>query len=203
MRVTDGETMEIVQMVLCGSLNKNITGKLNTLGVNAIGICGKDSKLIEVKRIEKKNGVDYGFVGDIRSINASFIMKLLENDIIPVISSVGVDSEGNSYNINADTAAAEIAAALTAEKIIFLTDVDGVRRIASDNSTLISEIGIAEIQKLIAEGVIADGMIPKMQACVRCIQMGINRAHIVNGTISHPILLEIFTDKGIGTMVTA
>ena len=203
LRVTGKETMDVVQMVLCGKLNKDITSKLNCLGGKAIGICGKDSKLIEVEKKGSVDGVDLGYVGEIKKINAEVLKILLEDEFIPVIATVGTDDEGNSYNINADTAAAEIAAALKAEKVIFLTDIDGIRRDQNDPSTLIPVLSKDEVHRLIDEGVISGGMIPKVMACVNCVDKGIERAHIVNGTIPHPVMLEIFTDSGIGTMVTA
>lgn len=203
LRVTGKETMDVVQMVLCGKLNKDITSKLNCLGGKAIGICGKDSKLIEVEKKGSVDGVDLGYVGEIKKINAKVLKILLEDEFIPVIATVGTDDEGNSYNINADTAAAEIAGALKAEKVIFLTDIDGIRRDQNDPSTLIPVLSKDEVRRLIDEGVISAGMIPKVMACVNCVDKGIERAHIVNGTIPHPVMLEIFTDSGIGTMVTA
>lgn len=202
LRVTDKSTMEVVQMVLCGKLNKDITSKLNSLGVKAIGICGKDAKLIEVKKNESSD-VDLGFVGDITKINIRLLEILANDEYIPVIATVGTDDAGNSYNINADTAAAEIASAIKAEKLIFLTDIDGIRRVENDPSTLIPVISVAEIQNMIDSGAISGGMIPKVKACIQSVHMGINRTHIINGTIPHPIMLEIFTDTGIGTMITA
>lgn len=202
LRITDKSTMEVVQMVLCGKLNKDITSKLNCLGVKAIGICGKDAKLIEV---EKKNGgsVDLGYVGEITKVNTKILELLAGDEYIPVIATVGTDADGHSYNINADTAAAEIASALKAEKLIFLTDIDGIRRNENDPSTLIPVIKLDEIQDMIASGAISGGMIPKVKACIKSVQMGIHRTHIINGTIPHPVMLEIFTDTGIGTMITA
>lgn len=201
LRVTDQATMDVVQMVLCGKLNKDITSKLNCLGVKAIGICGKDARLIEVTK--KISDIDLGFVGEITKINTKLIELLAGDEYIPVIATVGTDELGNSYNINADTAAAEIASAINAEKLIFLTDIDGIRRDEKDPSTLIPIISVKEIEELIASGVISGGMIPKVRACLRSVKMGINRTHIINGTIPHPIMLEIFTDTGIGTMITA
>lgn len=202
LRVTDKDTMDVVQMVLCGKLNKDITSKLNCLGVKAIGICGKDAKLIEVKK-KKSEDVDLGYVGEITRINTKLLELLAGDEYIPVIATVGTGEDGESYNINADTAAAEIASALKAEKLIFLTDIDGIRRAENDPSTLIPVINLKEIQDMIDSGAISGGMIPKVKACVKSVQMGINRTHIINGTIPHPIMLEIFTDTGIGTMITA
>lgn len=200
LRVTDQDTMDVVQMVLCGKLNKDITSKLNCLGVKAVGICGKDAKLIEVSK--KQSDVDLGYVGEITKINTKLIKMLADDEYIPVIATVGTDENGCSFNINADTAAAEIASALSAEKLIFLTDIDGIRRVENDPSTLIPVISAAEIEQLILSGAISGGMIPKVKACLKSVNMGINRTHIINGTIPHPIMLEIFTDTGIGTMIT-
>ncbi|MDR3292956.1 MAG: acetylglutamate kinase, partial [Clostridiales bacterium] len=145
------------------------------------------------------DGSDLGFVGEIEKINADFLLKLISNDVIPVISSIGADKDGKSYNLNADTAASAIAAALAAEKLIYLTDVDGLK---NKDGKLISEISVKEILSLIDSGVITGGMIPKVRACIEGVESGISRTHIINGTVKHPILLEIFTDTGIGTMVT-
>ncbi|MDR2091107.1 MAG: acetylglutamate kinase [Clostridiales bacterium] len=198
LRITDSETMKVVQMSLT-SLNKDIASALSSLGVSAIGLCGKDANLINVKKAPLlKDGTDLGYVGEIKKINSDFLLKLIKNDFIPVISSIGADDSGKSFNLNADTAAAAVAAALSAEKLIYLTDVDGIK---DKNGALISEITVDEINKLIAEGVITGGMIPKVKACIEGVESGIKRTHIINGTMKHPILLEIFTDKGIGTMV--
>ncbi|MDR3264174.1 MAG: acetylglutamate kinase [Clostridiales bacterium] len=199
LRITDAETMKVVQMSLT-SLNKDITSALNTLGVNAIGICGKDANLISAKKAALlPDGTDLGYVGEITDINADFLIKLIKNDFIPVISSIGAGADGKSFNLNADTAASSIAAALKAEKLIYLTDVDGIK---DRDGSLISEISVEKINKLIKDGVITGGMIPKVKACIEGVESGIKRTHIINGTVKHPILLEIFTDTGIGTMVT-
>lgn len=202
LRITDKKTMDIVQMVLCGKLNKDITSILNSLGVKAIGICGKDAELIQVEKMESEDGVDLGYVGKIVNINTKFLNTLTEDEYVPVIASVGCDKNGNSYNINADTAASEIASALSAEKLIFLTDIDGIRRDENDPSTLIPVITVSEIYEMIKSEKISGGMIPKVKACIKGIETGIKRTHIINGTIPHPVMLEIFTDSGIGTMVT-
>ena len=202
LRVTDGATMEVVQMVLSGKVNKDIVSELNCLGAHSLGLCGKDANLIECVKKPARDGVDLGFVGQITHINIKLLDILAKDEYIPVIAPIGVDSEGNSYNINADTVAGEIAAALKAEKLLFLTDIDGIYMDPADKSSLISRITVAEINRLIGEGVISGGMIPKVQGCINAVLGGVGRTHIVNGTIPHPILLEIFTDKGIGTMVT-
>ncbi len=196
LRITDADTMEVVQMVLTGKINKDITAKLNLLGGKAIGLCGKDANLIEVEKRPAKGGVDLGFVGDIVNINTRLIEFLAYDEYIPVIAPVGVGPDGMSYNINADTVAGEIAARLKAEKLMFLTDIDGIRKDPKDPKTLIHQIGIEEIHSMIG-----DGSIPKVLGCIHSVEQGVNRTHILDGTIPHPILLEIFTDTGIGTMV--
>ena len=201
LRITDAATMEIVQMVLAGKLNKNITAQIGTLGGKAIGLCGKDAGLI---RVEKKpplaDGVDLGYVGNVTGVNTKLLEDLCAGEYIPVISSVGVDAAGEGYNINADTAAAAIATALRAEKLIYLTDIDGVYRDPADPTTLFPILTTEHAEALIAEGVITGGMIPKVRSCIDAIEKGVRRVHILNGTIPHPIILEIFTDRGIGTM---
>ena len=201
LRITDDATMEIVQMVLAGKLNKNIAAEIGTLGGKAIGLCGKDAGLIVVKKKPPlPDGVDLGHVGDIVNVNTKLLNTLCTDEYIPVISSVGVDENGDSYNINADTAAAAIATALKAEKLIYLTNIDGVRRVADDPTTLIPVMTVEQAHAYIADGTITGGMIPKVTACVDAIEKGVRRVHIINGTIPHPIILEIFTDRGIGTM---
>lgn len=201
LRITDDATMEIVQMVLAGKLNKNIVSQIGTLGGKAIGLCGKDAGLIRVKKKPPlADGVDLGHVGDIVSVNTKLLNSLCADEYIPVISSVGVDDAGESYNINADTAAAAVATALKAEKLIYLTDIDGVRRDADDPMTLFPILTTEHAHALIADGTISGGMIPKVNACIDAIDKGVRRVHILNGTIPHPIILEIFTDRGIGTM---
>ena len=201
LRITDDATMEIVQMVLAGKLNKNIAAQIGTLGGKAIGLCGKDAGLIQVtKKPPLSDGVDLGHVGDIVKVNTKLLNALCADEYIPVISTVGVDAAGDSYNINADTAAAAIATALKAEKLIFLTDIDGVRRVPDDPTTLFPILTIEQARALIADGTISSGMIPKVNSCVDAIEKGVRRVHILNGTIPHPIILEIFTDRGIGTM---
>ena len=201
LRITDDATMEIVQMVLAGKLNKNIASQIGMLGGKAIGLCGKDAELIKVKKKPPlPDGVDLGHVGDIVSVNTKLLASLCADEYIPVISSVGVDEAGDSYNINADTAAAAVATALKAEKLIYLTDIDGVRRVADDPTTLFPILTVEQARGLIADGTITGGMIPKVTSCVDAIEKGVHRVHILNGTIPHPIILEIFTDRGIGTM---
>jgi len=202
LRITDAATMEVVQMVLTGKINKDITAKLNVLGAKAIGLCGKDANLIEVVKKPPKDGVDLGYVGEVVKVNTTLLKHLCHDEYIPVIAPVGVDKNGDSFNVNADTAASAIAASLNAEKLLFLTDVDGIRSDPSDPESLLPHVTEHEILEMIEEGKIEGGMIPKAMGCIKAIDSGVKRAHILNGTIEHPIILEIFTKKGIGTMVT-
>ena len=202
LRVTGEETMEVVEMVLTGKVNNSIVSKLNNLGGKAIGLSGKDANLIEVVKKPIKGGIDYGYVGQISHINSQMLTMLCDEGYIPVIAPIGVGPDGHSYNVNADTVAGEVAAAMKAEKLMFLTDVDGVRMKPKDPASLISIISVDHIYRLIEQRVISGGMIPKVMGCIKGIEQGVNRTHIVDGTVPHPIILEIFTDKGIGTMVT-
>ena len=201
LRVTDSETMDVVQMVLTGKINKDIVAKVGVAGAKAIGLCGKDANLINAEKKLADDGSDIGHVGRIVSINTDLLELLAKDEYIPVIAPIGVGEDGESYNINADTVAGEIAAALSAEKLMFLTDIDGIRSDPEDPDTLISVITVDEIFKYIDSGIISGGMLPKVDGCIKAIEQGVKRTHILNGTIPHPILLEIFTDKGIGTMV--
>lgn len=201
LRVTNKDAVNVVEMVLAGSINKEIVSQLNALGGKAIGICGKDGNLIEVEKAAPVEGVDLGFVGEVSKINSRIIEVLADDEYIPVIAPIGTDKKGQSYNINADIVASEIAIALKAEKLIYLTDIDGIFLDPTNNESLISVISVPEIHKLIKKGIINGGMIPKVLGCIKGVEEGVNKTHILNGTIPHPILLEIFTDKGIGTMV--
>ena len=201
LRVTDKDTMDVVQMVLTGNINKSIVSKLNVLGAKAIGLCGKDANLITAKKLVSKNGSDLGFVGEVTKVNTKLLDLLTSDEYIPVIAPIGTDEKGNTYNINADTVAGEIAAALKAEKLMFLTDIDGIRRDENDPKSLINIISEQEIIALIESGQIAGGMLPKVDGCIKALNSRVSRTHILNGTIEHPIILEIFTDSGIGTMV--
>ncbi len=202
LRVTDDQTMEVVQMVLAGKINKEIVSKLNSMGASAIGLCGIDGNIIKAEKAPPKNGVDLGNVGKITSINTALLDTLTHDQYIPVIAPVGVGENGESYNINADTAAGAIAAALKAEKLIFLTDTDGVRTKEDDPETLLYVASKNDIINMIDEGKIVGGMAAKVNSCLEALKNGVSRTHILNGTIPHPIILEIFTDSGIGTMVT-
>ncbi|MCL2375134.1 MAG: acetylglutamate kinase, partial [Firmicutes bacterium] len=200
LRVTSKEAMAVVCDAL-DHINKDIVGKLNALGVKAVGLNGKDAKLIEVVKMKDKTKTDYGFVGDITLINPQILETLIPN-YVPVIATIGVDKNGESYNINADIAASAIGGALKAAKLVYLTDVDGVRMDEKKPETLISEICLKEVDKMIESGKICGGMLPKVLSCVNAIKGGIGNVSIINGTISHSILLELFTAKGIGTMFT-
>ena len=196
LRVTDQETVEIVQMVLAGKINKSLVGLLELKGGRAVGLSGIDDRLIEA---ECKNP-ELGFVGEVTKINTELINDLLERKYIPVISTIGRGKKAEIYNINGDIAASYIAGALRAERLIILTDIAGVLRDPSDISTLIPEITVSEAEKLKAEGVIAGGMIPKVDCCIRAINEGVEKVIIMDGRISHSILMELFTDEGAGTM---
>lgn len=204
LRKTDAKTMEIAQMVLMGKTNKEIVSMLNQMGGKAIGICGIDGMLFECEKhyeIIDEKPVDIGYVGRITKVNTRVIEILTKDEYIPVVAPIGTDKNGQSYNINADTAAAELAAALKAEKLILLTDVEGVKN-SRDNDSILYAITTDKVTQLIDEGVIVGGMIPKVLGCVYAIKNGVQRAHIIDGRIPHCILLEIFTNKGIGTMIT-
>jgi len=204
LRVTDATTMEVAQMVLIGKTNKEIVSLINKKGGKAIGLSGIDGNLIECTRhyvnIDGKE-TDIGYVGKIIKVNAKLIEHLAKDEFIPVIAPIGVGEEGESYNINADTVAGEIASALQAEKRMLLTDVEGVKD-PRNNNEVIPVLTIAEVEKLIEEKVISGGMIPKVLGCVDAVNRGVGRTHIIDGRIPHCILLEIFTNKGIGTMIT-
>lgn len=206
LRVTDKETMSIAQMVLVGKTNKEIVSTLGQKGAKAIGICGIDGHLIECERLTADadgNPIDVGFVGHITKINTKVLSMLANDEYIPVVAPIGIGPDGQSYNINADTVAAEIASALQAEKLMTLTDVEGVRgKLADGTEKVFPVLTEAEIISLIKDGVISGGMIPKVMGCLDTIHRGVGRAHIIDGRIPHSLLLEIFTGKGIGTMIT-
>lgn len=199
LRKTDEATMEIAEMVL-GKVNKSLVQMVEELGVNAIGISGKDGGLLKVNK-KYSNGEDIGFVGEIKEVNPKILYDLLEKDFLPIICPIGLDDDFNTYNINADDAACAIARAVKAEKLAFLTDIEGVYKDPEDKSTLISELPIKEARTLIAEGNIGGGMLPKLNNCIDAIENGVSRVHILDGRIAHCLLLEIFTNKGIGTAI--
>ena len=196
LRVTDGETADVVQMVLSGKINKSLVNRLQNKGGKAMGICGTDGHMIEAKQLDPR----LGFVGEITNVNPQPILDLLEMGYIPVVSSVGCDSDGNVYNINADTAAAKIAGMLNAESLISMTNISGILRDKDDPSSLIPKLTTAEAAQLMEEGIIAGGMIPKVECCVDAINWGVNKVFVIDGTIKHAILIETLTDEGIGTM---
>ena len=197
MRVTDAATMEVAQMILCGKINKNVVGELNSMGVKAIGLCGKDSQLIKAEKLDS----DLGYVGKITEINSKLLEILARDEFIPVIASIVTDEQGNSYNVNADVAAAAIGAAMHAEKLMFLSDIDGIMADKDDSQSLIDRISVAELKKMVDSGAISGGMLPKAASCIDAIERGINSVFVLNGTLPHSILLELFTDNGVGTMI--
>ena len=201
LRYTDEETMDIVQMVLCGKVNKDLVATLNRAGGSAIGLCGLDGGMLKAVR-RTEDGVDYGLVGDIVEVDPKPIEDAIAGGFIPVISTVaqGTDAE-TSYNVNADTAAAKVATALHAEKLILLTDVRGLLRDKNDESTLISRIHPSDVPRLMKDGIIAGGMIPKIDCCVEAVRSGVARTHILDGRIPHSILIEVLSHAGIGTMI--
>ncbi len=196
LRVTDEETVDIVQMVLSGKLNKGLVNLMHMKGGKAIGLCGTDGHMIEAKVKDAR----LGFVGEITNINTQPILDVLEMGYIPVISTVGCDDEGNIYNINADTAAAKIAGALQAEGFISMTDIPGLLMDKDDESTLIRKVNVSEAPQLVSQGIISGGMIPKVECCIEAIRQGVKRVFIIDGRVPHSILIEVLTDEGIGTM---
>ena len=200
LRVTDAATMDVVEMVLVGRVNKELVSLINRAGGKAVGLCGKDANLIKA-RPEGAEGI--GFVGEVQSVDIKLLKSLVDSGYIPVLSSVAADETGQAYNINADTVAGEIAAALGAEKLILLTDTAGILQDYKDPSTLIAKLDIQEARKLIETGIVAGGMIPKVNCCVRSLAQGVRTAHIIDGRLPHALLLEILTDAGMGSMIVA
>jgi acetylglutamate kinase len=198
LRVTDAETMQVVQMVLNGQVNPQIVSAINAHGNVAVGVSGVDGRTLQVTARDK----DLGFVGDIDKVRPHVIQGLLDDGFVPVLSTIGVDKDGQSFNINADTAAGAVAEALGAEKIIYLTDIAGLRRDVDDSSSLIQRTTVSELLELISTGVISGGMIPKVESCIQAVRGGVKSAHILDGRIAHVLLLELFTDHGAGTMIT-
>ncbi len=198
LRVTDAATMEVVEMVLVGRVNKQIVEMINLAGGSAVGLCGKDGNLV---RARSQGNDAIGFVGEVSSINIKLLTTLLNAGHIPVVSSVATDETGQAYNITADTVAGELAAALGAEKMILLTDIAGILRDYKDVSTLIRSLTISQARDLIEQGIVSGGMIPKVQCCVRSLAQGVKAAHIIDGRVSHSLLLEIFTNAGVGSMI--
>ncbi|MGE5657387.1 MAG: acetylglutamate kinase [Actinomycetota bacterium] len=200
LRVTDAPTMEVVEMVLVGKVNKEIVSLINQAGGRAVGLCGKDANLITARHQGQE---EIGFVGEVSNVNIKILDSLVNSGYIPVVSSVAADETGQAYNINADTVAGEIAAALGAEKLILLTDTAGILEDYHNPDTLIAKLDIQEARQLIESGIVAGGMIPKVNCCVRSLAQGVRAAHIIDGRVPHALLQEIFTDAGIGSMIVA
>ena len=198
LRVTDADTMDVVEMVLVGRVNKQIVNGLNQLGARAVGLSGSDGRLVEARPWGEGS---HGFVGDVARVNPDLLEPLLEQGYLPVISSVAATPEGQSHNINADTVAGELAAAMEAEKLILLTDTPGILEDKDDPASLIRKLKLPEARQLIHDGIVAGGMTPKTECCIRALAQGVAAAHIIDGRVPHALLLEVFTDAGIGTMV--
>ncbi|MCR4616833.1 MAG: acetylglutamate kinase [Lachnospiraceae bacterium] len=201
LRVTDDETMEIAEMVL-GRVNKSLVTMVQELGVKAVGISGKDGGLLNVTK-KYSNGQDIGFVGDVKNVDSKVLYDLLDNDFLPIVAPIGLDDDFNTYNINADDAACAIAKAVGADKLVFLTDIEGLYRDINDKSTFISRLTASEADELINGGIIGGGMLPKLGNCTSAIKAGVSRVHILDGRVPHCLLLEIFTNEGIGTAILA
>ncbi|MCR4962664.1 MAG: acetylglutamate kinase [Firmicutes bacterium] len=201
LRYTDEQVVGVVEMVLTGKVNKEIVRNIGVKGGQAVGLCGKDGKLLQCRRRYGKDGADIGFVGDIVKVNTSLLTSLLDDGYIPVISPVGIGKNGETYNINADSAAGKVAAALHAEKLVLLTDVAGLANGPDKNGPIISYLNVEDVPQLLAEGVISGGMIPKIECCVEALAAGVHSTHILDGRDEHSILLEVFTKEGFGTMV--
>ena len=199
LRVTDAETLDVARMVLVGKVGRDIVGAINVHGAYAVGLSGEDGGMIQATSRDP----ELGFVGDIVKVNPNIIERLLSEEMIPVISTIGSDAEGQAYNINADTVAGALAGALNAEKAIYLTDVPGLLRDVSDPASIIAQSSVSELKDLIDDGTIAGGMIPKVGACIEAVEAGANAAHMLDGRVPHVLLLELFTDAGIGTKITA
>jgi acetylglutamate kinase len=200
-RVTDAAAMEVVKMVLVGKVNKEIVSLINGHGDLSVGLSGEDGRML-LTRKKLQDGVDLGFVGEVDTVNPQLLNNLARDGFVPVVASIGVDEQGQSYNVNADHVAGALAVALQADKLIYLTDVDGIYGDLSDPSSLISEMSEAEARALVDGGTLTSGMIPKLTSCVEALEAGVNRAHIINGTVKHALLLEIYTPEGVGTMLT-
>jgi acetylglutamate kinase len=195
--VTDAETLEIARMVLVGKVNRDIVTAVNVHGPLAVGLSGEDAGLITATA----RSPELGFVGDVTGVNPSIVERLLAEQLIPVIATIGTDSEGQAYNINADVAAAAIAAAVKAEKLVYLTDVPGLLADVSDPASLVQTVAVAEVEGMLTNGAVSGGMIPKLASCARAVRGGVGHAHILDGRVPHALLLEVFTNEGVGTMV--
>jgi acetylglutamate kinase len=198
LRVTTDEGMELVKMVLVGKVNKELVSAINAHGNLAVGVAGDDGNMIVARQMDP----ELGRVGEVTAIDTTVVTNLIEDGFIPVVATVAAGEDGGSFNINADTVAGDLAAALGAAKVIFLTDVDGLYRDFEDKSSLISKLSLAQAEEMIAADALSSGMIPKIAGCARALRGGVERAHILNGTVSHALLLEVYTDEGVGTMIT-
>ncbi len=198
LRVTDAPTLEVARMVLVGKVNRDIVAALNVHGSAAVGVSGEDANLLEVTCRDP----ELGFVGDVTKVNVAFLKRMLAEESIPVIATIGTDGNGQAYNVNADTAAGAIAGALRAEKLVYLTNIEGLRADVNDPTSLISSVDSQELQKMLDDGILTEGMIPKIESCIHAIDHGVAKAHILDGRIPHSLLLEVFTEEGIGTEVT-
>jgi acetylglutamate kinase len=198
-RVTDADTIDLVRMVLVGKVNRDIVSSINIHGALAVGLSGEDANLIQATARSEV----LGYVGDVVHVDPIIVHQLLAQGLIPVVATIGTDRSGQAFNINADTAAGALASALEAEKLVMLTDVTGLRSVPDDPATLISQVGADDLDRLIAEGAATGGMIPKLEACARAVRAGVGQAHILDGRTPHALLLEVFTDQGVGTMVSA
>ena len=199
LRVTDADTLDVVRMVLVGKVNRDIVSAVNTHGPIAVGVSGEDGSLLQVTQAHP----ELGYVGDVHEVGTGVLDRLLAQDLVPVVATIGVDEGGQSYNINADTAAGAIAEALGAAKLVYLTDIDGIRRDVDDPASRISSITAGDLQALVADGTVTAGMIPKVASSIVAVKGGVGHAHILDGRVAHALLLEIFTDEGVGTMVTS
>lgn len=197
LRVTDAETLDIARMVLVGKVNRDVVSAINVHGTLAVGLSGEDAGMIAATA----RSPELGFVGDVASVNPQIIERLLTEELIPVIATIGVDDQGQAYNVNADTAAAAIAAALGAEKLVYLTDVPGLLRDVDDPASLLPRVSATTVEALLEEGTLTGGMVPKINSCLRALDLGVTRAHILDGRVPHVLLLEVFTKEGVGTMI--
>ncbi|MCP4638905.1 MAG: acetylglutamate kinase [bacterium] len=202
LRITGDDTAEVVEMVLAGTVNKEIVTLMNQAGGNAVGICGRDGNLLHAKQITVEDSVDIGHVGEIVRVDPRILKVLCDADMIPVVAPVATDQEGGRWNVNADTAAGEVAASTAAEKLVFLTDTPGLLRDVDDSDSLIGQLNYGDVDSLTEQGVIAGGMIPKVGACVRALDAGVRKTHIIDGRVPHALLLEIFTAQGLGTLIS-
>jgi acetylglutamate kinase len=198
LRVTDAETLDIARMVLVGKVNRELVSQINTHGPLAVGVSGEDGAFLHASA----RSPELGFVGDVDSVDPTLLLRLLDSGLIPVVATIGMDDHGQAYNVNADTAAGAIAAALPAEKLVYLTDVEGIRSDPGDPSTLVSTLTVDELDHMVADGTVKEGMIPKVASCVAAVRAGVGHAHVLDGRVPHVLLLEFFTRSGIGTMVT-